>query len=897
VQIVEWARKTQNATWVALLSLAVCGFGASPGVSALGQTELRVTLDKAAHPGEFDLFRGQRAASIYVANSDEAPVKVAARAFASDLEKVSGHKTALVDDETALHGNALIVVGTIGHSPLLNRLIAEHRIDVTSVNGRWEAATIAVVQEPSRKPHRLLVVAGSDARGTAFALFTISRQIGVSPWVWWADVPVRTHKSAAIGSDSYLQPSPSVQYRGIFINDEDWGLRPWAARTMDKDLHNVGPKTYAHVFELLLRLHGNTLWPAMHPGSLPFHSLEENTKLAAQWGIVMGSSHSEAMLRDNVGEWDSKRNGPWNYQENSAAIYRYWDERASANARYENFYTVGMRGLHDSGLEATGSPEIKARLVEQVIADQEKILATRVNPDLAKVPEVFWLYKESIDLYRIGMKVPDNVTLGWTDDNYGYIRQLPDSREQARPGGSALYYHVSYWGAPHDYLWLCTTPPGLLREELTKAWDHGVRKLWILNVGDIKPAEADIELFFRLASEEPKYGHQTQVQFLREWFAAQFTEGHAEAIASIMEQYYELSFIRRPEFMGFNGYDDDVRHTLFNPLGWGDQNAQRLKAWERLSSEVETVGSALPPEYRNAFFELVRYPVQAAGAQNAKFLWADKSYLDRTNGRATSSKLDVAKMESAYNRVQKLTEQYNTLANGKWAGMMSSHPRERHVFDLPYPFVMTRLAIENTKQWVADFNTSPVGQSVKGFHEVDRTVSFSAAHFTVKQDGVDARWTVNDDFGLSGSIVGIGSPGSAKQADWVTQSARSIDARTPYLEYEFSTTSTDEASISIYLLPTFPLDSEHTLRYGLSIDGRAPIALDAAGAEEKKPNLSDWSSNVLRNAAVQTIPLGRLPNGKHVLRLYYGDPGVVFQHITVTFPNATPAYPFAPEAN
>ena len=321
-----------------------------------------------------------------------------------------------------------------------------------------------------------------------------------------------------------------MQYRGIFFNDEDWGLRPWAAKKMDPAVDNgkgnIGPNTYQKVFELLLRLHANSLWPAMHPGSLAFNAVPENAKLADKWGIVMGSSHSEALLRNNVGEWSEKAppagDGPWNYQTNSAAMIAYWDKRLQENGMYENFYTVGLRGVHDSGLEATGSPQVKAKLVEDVMTEQRKLLAARVNPDVAKIPQIIWLYKESLDLYRVGMKVPDDVTLGWTDDNYGYIRELPNAEEQKRAGGSGIYYHVSYWGSPHDYLWLCTTPPALLQEEMTKAYDHGVRKYWILNVGDLKPAEIDIDYFMQLATDEPKMAEMSQREWLTQWFAEQF---------------------------------------------------------------------------------------------------------------------------------------------------------------------------------------------------------------------------------------------------------------------------------------------------------------------------------------------------------------------------------------
>ncbi len=465
-----------------------------------------------------------------------------------------------------------VIVGVVGHSAILDRLKRTGKLDTRAIEGKWESALTIVVEHPLPGVRRALVIAGSDRRGVAFALFTLSRQMGVSPWYWWADVPVAQHDAVYVDAVLHVQHEPSVQYRGIFLNDEDWGLRPWSARKMDPLIGNIGPHTYERIFELLLRLRANTLWPAMHPGTIAFNATPENAKLADKWGIVMGSSHSEALLRNNVGEWDEKRDGPWNYQVNRAAIDAYWDKRVRENGRYENFYTVGMRGVHDSGLEATGTVEQKAELVEDAMRSQRQILEANVDKDVAKIPQVIWLYKESLELYRAGMKVPGDVTLGWTDDNYGYLRQLPTAAEQQRPGGSGIYYHVSYWGFPHDYLWLCSTPPALIREEMTKAYDHNARRYWVLNVGDFKPAEIDIDYFMQLAWDEPRVSQIDQKSFLSRWFAEQFPSGPADEIAGILARYYHLNFVRKPEFMGFNGYDDGINRTAFNPLAWGDQN-------------------------------------------------------------------------------------------------------------------------------------------------------------------------------------------------------------------------------------------------------------------------------------------------------------------------------------
>src|SRR6185312_1421284 len=525
-----------------------------------------VDIDSSKSQSAFPIAANGRTAAIYIAPGNPATVRVAADAFASDVEKVTGAKPHILASLTAPLPQNLIMVGVLGKTPEFDRLRDAHRLVTTQVEGKWEAAETVTVLNPPKNilpgVHEALVIAGADRRGAAYALFALSRAMGVSPWTWWADVPVPHHTSIYVRPGLHVQPTPSVQYRGIFLNDEDWGLRPWAAKKMDPTVDNgkgnIGPHTYERIFELLLRLHANSLWPAMHPGSLAFNAVPENAVLADKWGIVMGSSHSEALLRNNVGEWSEKPppegNGRWNYQTNASAMNDYWARRLEVNGKYENFYTVGLRSVHDSGLEATGTPAVKARLVESVMAEQQKLLAQYVNPDVDKIAQIIWLYKESLDLYRVGMKVPPDVTLGWTDDNYGYIRELPNAAERARPGGNGLYYHVSYWGAPHDYLWLCTTPPALLREELSKAFDHGVRKYWILNVGDLKPAELDIDYFMQLATDEPKMAAMSQRDFLTQWFDEQFPTADSKApvgitLANIMTRYYALNFIRKPEFM------------------------------------------------------------------------------------------------------------------------------------------------------------------------------------------------------------------------------------------------------------------------------------------------------------------------------------------------------------
>ena len=634
----------------------------------------------------------------------------------------------------------------------------------------------------------------------------------------------------------------------------------------------------------------------------------------------MGSSHSEALLRNNVGEWNEaappKGDGPWNYQTNSAAMNAYWDKRLVENGKYENFYTVGLRGVHDSGLEATGSPQVKAKLVEDAMAAQRALLAERVNPDLAKIPQIIWLYKESLDLYRVDMKVPDDVTLGWTDDNYGYIRELPNAQEQKRAGGSGVYYHVSYWGSPHDYLWLCTTPPALIQEEMTKAYDHNARKYWILNVGDLKPAEIDIDYFMQLAWDEPGTAKLTQYQYLDKWFTeqfpAQFSHVNTFFFDMLLDNYYQFNFLRKPEFMGFNGYTDGINRTAFNPLAWhsygnSDQNHGRAAQWSELLVLEQKVAKDIEPQYASAFFELVGYPVEASAAQNEKFLSTDLTYLDAHNHDDAALASDTARAHAAYDTIQTLTTKYNSLDDGKWDGMMSDAPRERPVFemsrtataaDADKPLPASWGAGDSACQTAVRPPAPPEAAYVFSFVEQHCTVSINAAHFARKFDGQPSSWNFID-VGLSGNLfqdsvgdsVVYGAPGllanTAPSADSAQES--------PWLDYDFTTASNGPATLALHLLPTFAVDSDHRLRYAVSLDGCAPIELDASGPDGHGPDTATWSANVLRNSAIATIPLGPFAPGKHTIRLIYRDPGVVFEHLVLTFPGAPPAYPVPPE--
>jgi len=390
--------------------------------------------------GRFPLVSAQAAADIFVAGDDWKVARIAAGDLAGDIERVTGRRPALKHAAADLSAHA-VLVGTLGKSPVLDGLAKAGRLDVSGLRGQWETAVIAVVADPLPGVAQGLVIAGSDRRGTAYGVYELSRRIGVSPWTWWADVTPARRAALFVAPGRVNIGPPAVKYRGLFINDEMWGIRPWAAQTFAPDEGlGLGPKTYARVFELLLRLRANYLWPAMHLQTTPFNSYPQNKVVADDYAIVMGSSHIEPLLRNNMAgaEWDREGGGAWNYQTNAAAIRAYWARRLQANGRYENVYTLGMRGRDDEPMQGGKTVPEKIALMERIFADQRALLARYVNPDLARVPQVFIPYTEVLGLYDAGMQVPGDVIICWPDDNFGYLRRLPTAAERARAGGSGI---------------------------------------------------------------------------------------------------------------------------------------------------------------------------------------------------------------------------------------------------------------------------------------------------------------------------------------------------------------------------------------------------------------------------------------------------------------------------
>lgn len=644
----------------------------------------------------FDIFTKGQQASIVYDPAGPSLDSISAGLLQADIEKVCGVAPQVLNDISGAEGN-VIVIGNI-NSGLIRKLIPGGSAWRDSLAGKWERYGYKTLHNPDKNISKAFIIAGSDARGTAYGVFSLSEHIGVSPWNWWADVPVVRKKELVLNISDYTSASPSVRYRGIFLNDEDWGLQPWAAKTFEPETGDIGPRTYARIFELLLRLKANLIWPAMHPSTRAFYHYPGNKKVAEQYGILVGSSHAEPMLRNNVDEW-KKEMGPFNYITNKQRVHRYWEERVSESAGHGAIYSLGMRGVHDSGMEGIKSIKEAAPLLEGIIKDQRALLSKYINKDLTKVPQAFTAYKEVLEIYDHGLKLPEDVVLVWPDDNYGYIHRLNNEAEKNRQGGSGVYYHASYWGRPHDYLWLSTTHPALIREEMIKAYENKSDRLWVLNVGDLKPQEYAIQMFLDMAYNARPF---TQSNYAgihhQQWLEKIFGSKHAKDISEMMWKYYDLAFERKPEFMGWSRTEPTTptRYTEYNHFFYGDQAQKRIDSYTSLQSAVKKLRDKMDAPWSDAFYQLVYYPAVGASEMNKKFLYRDKSYLYAKQNRI-SAHTYAAKSEAAYQTIAKETEFFNNqLSGGKWKHFMSMQPRELPAYQKP---VLPAITIDSSAAW------------------------------------------------------------------------------------------------------------------------------------------------------------------------------------------------------
>jgi hypothetical protein len=599
--------------------------------------------------GAFALADHQSAVPLLVSNDDWPGVIRAASDLSTDIDRVTGVQPALLHTAADVHNGDAVLIGTIGRSPLIDDLVRRHKLDVSGITGKWETAVTTIVEHPMPGVRRALVVAGSDKRGTIFAIYDLSEQIGVSPWYWWADVRVPHQDALFVEPGRHTQPIPAVKYRGIFLNDEAPALTGW----VNEKYGGYNSKFYVHVFELLLRLKANFLWPAMWNSAFAADD-PLNAKLADEYGIVMGTSHEEPMMRAEK-EW-KRADGPWNYAENQKRIDEYWRAGMERNKNYEEIVTLGMRGVNDTPMSASAN----ADLLEKIVAEQRQILKETVNPDLEKVPQVWALYKEVQSYYDNGMRVPDDVTLLWSDDNWGDLRRLPTPEERKRSGGAGIYYHFDYVGDPRSYKWLNTNNIPKVWEQMNLALHYGADRIWVVNVGDLKPMEFPIEFFLTMARTPGRWNQNNLDEYTRLWATREFGPEHSVDIATAIEDYTRYNGRRKPELIDSSTFSVTSYHEA-------DHVEQE---WKSLAARVDKLADELPQDERASFFELVQYPVDACANLTELYIAAGRNAFYARQGRASANNF-AAEARTLFAKDAALTDQYNhKLLNGRWDHMM-----------------------------------------------------------------------------------------------------------------------------------------------------------------------------------------------------------------------------------
>ena len=762
-----------------------------------------------------------------VYHEDDTPLaRQMTEVLADDIERVSGIRPSI---STRRRGGSNVVIGTVKH----NR---QHR----ELQGTWERYAI------DTKSGGDLYITGSDARGMAYGVLHVSEQIGVSPWYWWADVPAdKSNRRVYEYEENIVSKSPSVKYRGIFINDEDWGLKTWAATTYEKELGDIGPKTYDRVCELILRLKGNMLAPAMHTCTGAFYSHPESQRVVDKWGIMITTSHCEPLLFNNAApsEWSKERDGEWNYETNSQTILKKLDDRIRETAQYENIYTMGMRGLHDEAMKGSTDPRDRARTLEKVFAEQRNILTKHKKQKITKLPQIFVPYKETLDIYDAGLRVPDDITLVWPDDNYGYMKRVSNTAEQQRSGGSGVYYHLSYCGVPHDNLWLSTTAPMLMYEELLKAYSAGANRYWLLNVGDIKPMEIETQMFMDMAYDFAAFSYDNANCYQAKWLANMFGQQHAETFQYILDEYYRLAWDRKPEFMGYEMEWDSKENNRLHDTDFSFETGtaqKRLLDYENICEAYDMIERNIEPEQRPALFEMLGYAVHSAYQMNRKFLYAQRNH-------ETGSTVYAAMAKDANEKIEQLRKRYNEQLDGKWNYMISTIPPG---YTAKY-HQMPELGNKPT-----DAYRLPDAQRHPEFrHKIDLSTLTVKPPFRLLE-GIGTDWLA----------LQMGQP-----LDFNTLGSIDIPLNSSLI------TSPSSLQICLSVVPMWPVAYDRSNKIAVSVDGGKAVVCENI-FKEWSP---EWKLQVLENRKefVVTLPLDT-KRSNHVLTLSIVDPGQIVQKIT-----------------
>jgi hypothetical protein len=822
-------------------------------------------------PGSFSLVEGNNTAAIYVDDADFETVKKTVELFQQDAERVTGKKPVVIHQLDGSVKN-IIVIGTVTRSALVKQLIKENKINTAKLSGQWEACQMQTIVHPFKGIENALIVTGSDRRGVAYGVFELSKQMGVSPWYWWADVPVKQKPNLYIQPTKPVNDAPKVKYRGIFINDEAPALSGWTKEKFGGFNHVF----YAKVFELILRLKGNYLWPAMW-GNAFYDDDSLNIKTADEYGIVIGTSHHEPLMRAHD-EWKRYGKGAWDYDSNEVRLKEFW-KTGMQRATNEKIVSVGMRGDGDKPM----SRETATSLLERIVKDQRQIIEDVTHQPASQTPQLWALYKEVQDYYDKGMRVPDDVTLLLCDDNWGNIRKLPAVNATPRKGGYGIYYHFDYVGDPRNYKWLNTNPIPRVWEQMHLAYAHNVKDIWIVNVGDIKPMEFPISFFLDYAWNPDKIDAADIKSYTEKWCAAQFGKEHAVEIADIISKYAKYNGRRKPELLNENTY---------SLRSYGE--AQTVTdEYHTLLIRAEGINAVLPPEYRDAYFELVLHPVKAcSNLQQLYTAVALNRWMAEKNSIYANRQADSARY--FYRNDSLITLQYHTIANGKWNHMMSqthigyTYWQQPDVQKMPaVQYVPADTASEPATRHKVQSTVAEVvlpGTPNRNiFNEKDGYVSIEAADYTNAINSKGISWKVLPDLGRTGSAITTFPVTSAEQAP---------GGNAPQLQYEIYTYDSGSIKLQAYFSPTLNFNNDEGLKYAVSIDNEAPQVI-VLNKDDNQPKV--WGKWVADNIIIKTTLHHIDRPGKHVLSYWMVSPAVVLQKLVMDMGGLKESYLGPPE--
>ena len=836
------------------------------------------------HQGDL-LLNADNQVQIYLDNNDCRGVSYAAQALVKDIQKVSGSPAFLLTDLTtsgkgstsaSSKGNAPkanIIIGTIGHSSAIDRLVKQRRINAKLLQGKHEKFIITLIDGQ-------LVIAGSDRRGTIYGIYELSQQMGVSPWYDWADVPVEHHDSIFVNKGIYTDGEPAVRYRGIFLNDEAPCLTSWVKNTYGTEYGDH--RFYQRVFELVLRLRGNMMWPAMW-GWAFYADDPENEKTADEMGIVMGTSHHEPMARNHQ-EYARNREGwgAWNYQKNKQGLQKFFREGIERMKGTEQIVTIGMRGDGDEAM----SEDADTQLMQQIIADQRQIISDVTGKKASETPQVWALYKEVLDYYDKGMKVPDDVTLLLCDDNWGDVRRVPNAQERKHKGGWGLYYHVDYVGAPRNTKFLNVTPVQNPWEQLTLAYENGIDRLWILNVGDLKPMEYPISQFMDMAWNPHKYSVEHITDHTRDFCMQQFGESQAEEAARILNLICKYNGRCTAEMLDKNTYDLESGE-------WQEVVNQYLK----LEADALRQYNSLPTAYHDAYRQLILFPAEVMSNLHQMYFAQALNHKYYEQGNPLANEW-ADECERRFKRDAELCDFYNhKMSNGKWNGMMT----QKHIGytswndDFEKDTCPQLHRIEKAEEGgniIADENGVVSIEAPYFFSKTDAEIAVKTKGTSKKKESIEkkevvngAKWTKIPFMGKSLAGMTLMPYTQSVKGASITYKFKMTSSRSKASHGEASSQHTKKVRLHIITKSTLDYLNKGGLTYSVSLDGASPILVNLnKDLNEKPENIYDLYYPTIATRIIDKVIELELPassDGIHTLTLTPHDPAIVFEKIVV----------------